>query len=282
MQVARQMDGTAASTTKRSQLQSTLPTFAACCPRRRHEPCLVHSHGAGGRGQPVRQSQSERPMLNDRSRRRSHGGIGGDVDKVARAVVVAVALRRGDDRRGHLTDESPGGGSGLDSAAAVDSGRDGAVANLPPAQDIASTNTSWSATHLNCAARPTVGQRQETRAAPPQHFRERRGAVEIHEWTRLRVHLTCTGCRPSCLRADHPAGPLLPLSIRASCVLVTSPCSTAPGARLTVASCFHTLVSPIRRPAALRAGTVHAARRTAVRNRVGGRGSGCSGRCAGC
>jgi hypothetical protein len=73
-----------------------------------------------------------------------------------------------------------------------------------------------------------------------------------------------------------------PLRIRRSPAFGAAQSSVAQGAPLTAASCFHTLVSPIRRPAALRARTIHAARRTAVRNRVGGRGSGCSGRCAQC
>jgi hypothetical protein len=57
--------------------------------------------------------------------------------------------------------------------------------------------------------------------------------------------------------------------------------SVTRGARLTAASCFHTLVSSIRRAAGLRGGAVRVARRAAVHSRVGGRGTGCSG-CAGC
>ena len=58
--------------------------------------------------------------------------------------------------------------------------------------------------------------------------------------------------------------------------------SVARGTRLTAASCFHTLVSPIPRAAGLRGGSVRVARRTAGRDQVGGRGASGSGRCPGC
>ena len=110
-----------------------------------------------------------------------------------------------------------------------------------------------------------------------------RGVTAIYEWTQLRGHRDCTGgCRLSC-QARSPFRPILrPLSTDPLCAFGAAQSSVAQGARLTLASCFHTLVSPISRAAGLRGGTVRVARRTAVRNRVGGRGPGCSGRCTTC
>ena len=80
-----------------------------------------------------------------------------------------------------------------------------------------------------------------------------------------------------------PASALLhSLAARFLCAFGASQSSVAPGARLTAASCSHTLVSAIRRAAGLRGGAVRVARRTIVRNQVGGRGPGRSGRCSGC
>ena len=102
--------------------------------------------------------------------------------------------------------------------------------------------------------------------------------ADVALWTGRRVNCR----RPHICRSTPAAALARRLSIHPACAFGVAQFSVARGARLTVASCFHTLVSAIRRPAGLRAGTVHAARRTAVRNRVGGRGSGCSARCARC
>ena len=72
------------------------------------------------------------------------------------------------------------------------------------------------------------------------------------------------------------------LIVRPACAFGAAPSSVARGARLTVASCFHTLVSPIRRAAGLRHGPVRAANGMACRYQVGGRGPRWSGRCARC
>ncbi len=72
------------------------------------------------------------------------------------------------------------------------------------------------------------------------------------------------------------------LIVRPACAFGAAPSSVARGARLAAASCFHTLVSPIRRAAGLRHATVPAANGMACRNQVGGRGPRWSGRCARC
>jgi hypothetical protein len=119
----------------------------------------------------------------------------------------------------------------------------------------------------------------------PQPRRPRRDTLAVRAWPHNFAQTDDPSHHPSNPHADCPATagtlPKLPM-VGPACALGAARSSVARGARLTAAGCFHTLVSAIRRAAGLRGGAVRVARRTIVRNRVGGRGPGRSGRCSGC
>jgi hypothetical protein len=172
---------------------------------------------------------------------------------------------------------------------------------------------SWS---WACATgRSVVGQRPEAPVAPvlrarsvtdlvAAHARPRRGVKRptaqraSPRHTGLPDGLADRGRPESCARANgasrdlsHPhhaerlttprARPR-PLAARRPCAFGAAQFSVARGARLSAASCFHTLVSPIDSTAGLRGGTVRVALRTAARNQVRCCSPRCSGRRSGC
>ena len=161
------------------------------------------------------------------------------------------------------------------------------VAGQPPEAPVAPVLRAGSVTDLMAMpARRRWGVKRPTaRWAGPRHAGLHE-ALAVRAWPagcarpdgashglshpHLAERLTTRGARPR------------PLAARRPCAFGAAPSSVARGARLTAASCFHTLVSPIRRTAGLRAGAVRVARRAAVQDRFGGRAPACLGRCAGC
>ena len=128
-------------------------------------------------------------------------------------------------------------------------------------------------------AQPTAHRSRQSRRGA------QRDALAARGWVKGYARLDDPGHHLSAPHIEQPSNlttPARSLTASLTCGLGEAQSSIARGARLTAANCFHTLVSPIRRAARLRHGTVRVANRMAVRNQVGDRGPGCSGGCAGC
>ena len=271
------------------------------------------------RGQPVGQLETWPALVRDRPKQRSRNSINGEVNDAVVTGAAVAAAHRSDDRRAQLTEENLSHRPGLNSALAIRIRKDGtgAVAHPAPDQKPPSQRTPMTAFSLGTPARPVVREQQGTLVGPvppvciaphpvprvqctgqqveiePRTVRYSGpwlrqalcGALELAKWSHVCFGLDDAGHRATSPRADHPTTAAeLPrrLTVHPARAFGAARSSVAPGAHLAVASCFHTLVSPISRAAGLRGGTVRVARRMAVRNRVGGRGPGCSGRCTRC
>ena len=182
-----------------------------------------------------------------------------------------------------LDDDNPSRGPELDDLAAASSGRSGpvAVSDLAPDQDIASRRTPPSTAHLGSAVWPTMGQRQGALGEALQHGQAPGGTAEPHEWIRLRLHNHCTGF-PGYLQVHRLADTLPRPPIVRFCAFSAARSSVARGARLTVASCSHTLVSPIPPAAGRQAATVAGTHRGAAHTSGVGSRHGGPVRCGNC